>query len=277
MVRPLLCGPAQRWGGIHAPYARLDLINSRRCRLRADRTLRSTTSRSPATSPRCSTSTSTGSSPPPRRRTRRARSARSCSTRVGVFNGENGVAQLQKLALTNVTTTSTRRRALPREVSRARCRSRGAARSTCRPRSRFTLPMRSDAPTTLQDQVRPDLQRRRAGRRHRRQLLVPLSPARVGLRARRRRRRRRWPRRSSVSTDNSVAKYPEYHKVWEDGRLHDLRHLRQVRRQRQGPRRTPASPRSTSSSPRCAPSSRRRPRSRPTCRSIPASATRPTT
>ena len=92
--------------------------------------------------------------------------------------------------------------------------------------------MRADAPTSFTTKYGATCNDGDAGRRHRRQLLVPLPPARVAAARSPPPTWRRWPRRSRSRTRTRVAKYPEYHKVWEDGRAHDPRHLRQVRRQR---------------------------------------------
>ena len=131
---------------------------------------------------------------------------------VGHFNGENGVAQLQKLVLTNITSTYLGG-GLYRVKYHAHLPVAWGGKTNLPTSYALTLPMRADAPTSVQDQVRRDLQRRRIGRRHRRQLLVLLPSARGRLLARRRRRRehdrgrdgveRRTASRSTPSTTRS--------------------------------------------------------------------------
>ena len=136
---------------------------------------------------------------------------------VGHFNGENGVAQLQKLALTNLTTTSIGG-GLYRVKYHAHLPVAWGSKTNLPTSYTLTLPMRADAPTsfktkygaTCNDGESADVTvdnfwyhyRPHAGGCSLAAADVMSATATV-----------------VVSTQNSVAKYPEYHKVWEDGRL----------------------------------------------------------
>jgi len=136
---------------------------------------------------------------------------------VGHLNGENGVAQLQKLKLTNVSTSAIGG-GLYRVKYHAHLPVAWGSKVNLPSSYALTLPLRGDAPTsfknkygaTCNDGEAADVTvdnfwyhyRPRAGG-------CALAAADV-LNA-----------TAAVAVDNanSVAKYPEYHKIWEDGRL----------------------------------------------------------
>jgi len=136
---------------------------------------------------------------------------------VGHLNGENGVAQLQKLKLTNVSTSAIGG-GLYRVKYHAHLPVAWGSKVNLPSSYALTLPLRGDAPTsfknkygaTCNDGEAADVTvdnfwyhyRPRAGG-------CALAAADV------------LSATAAVAVDNanSVAKYPEYHKIWEDGRL----------------------------------------------------------
>ena len=136
---------------------------------------------------------------------------------VGVLNGNNGVAQLQKLALTNVTTTYIGG-GLYRTKYHAHLPVAWGGKVNLPTSFGLTLPMRSDAPSTFKakygatcnDGEPADVTVDNFWYHYRpRASGCSFAAADVAT----------MTATVTVSNDNSVAKYPEYHKVWEDGRL----------------------------------------------------------
>lgn len=136
---------------------------------------------------------------------------------VGQLNGENGVAQLQKLKLTNVTTTAIGG-GLYRVKYHAHLPVAWGSKVNLPSAYRLTLPLRADAPTAFKtkygascnDGEGADVTVGNFWYHYRPYAggcalaAADVMTANAGV---------------VVSTQNSVAKYPEYHKVWEDGRL----------------------------------------------------------
>ncbi|MGZ3438305.1 MAG: hypothetical protein ACXVDD_02265, partial [Polyangia bacterium] len=136
---------------------------------------------------------------------------------VGHFNGDNGVAQLQKLVLTNVTTTSLGG-GLYRVSYHAKLPVAWGSKVNLPSSYSFTLPLRADAPTSFKTKYGPTCNDGEPAdvtvdnfwyhyRPHASGCSLASSDV-ITMNA-----------TVAVSNSNSVAKYPEYHKVWEDGRL----------------------------------------------------------
>jgi hypothetical protein len=139
---------------------------------------------------------------------------------VGHFNGEHSVAQLQKLKLTNVTSAYLGN-GLYRVKYHAHLPVAWGSKVNLPSAYSLTLPLRADTPSTFTsrygatcndgepDSVTADNfwyhYRPHAGGCSLAAGDVTTAAASV-----------------VVSTENSVAKYPEYHKIWEDGRLQIL-------------------------------------------------------
>jgi hypothetical protein len=136
---------------------------------------------------------------------------------VGHLNGENGVAQLQKLQLSNVTTASIGG-GLYRVKYHARLPVAWGSKVNLPSGYSLTLPLRADAPTTFKTKYGATCNDGESAdvtvdnfwyhyRPHASGCALGASDVTT------------TPVAVAVSNGNSVAKYPEYHKVWEDGRL----------------------------------------------------------
>ncbi|HEX9105414.1 MAG TPA: PPC domain-containing protein [Polyangia bacterium] len=139
---------------------------------------------------------------------------------VGHLNGESSVAQLQKLKLTNLTTTAIGG-GLYRVSYHAHLPVAWGSKVDLPSAYSLTLPLRADAAASFEAKYGATCNdgetgsvtvdnfwyhyRPRAGGC----ALAPADVLTAGATVR-------------VSTENTVAKYPEYHKIWEDGRLQIL-------------------------------------------------------
>ena len=139
---------------------------------------------------------------------------------VGQLNGENGVAQLQKLKLTNVTTTAIGG-GLYRVRYHAHLPVAWGSKVNLPSAYSLTLPLRADTPTTFTSRYGATCNDGEPAdvtvdnfwyhyRPHASGCSLLATDAMTAAAT------------VTVSNENSVAKYPEYHKVWEDGRLQIL-------------------------------------------------------
>jgi hypothetical protein len=139
---------------------------------------------------------------------------------VGHLNGENGVARLERLQLTNLTSTAIGG-GLYRIKYHAKLPVAWGSKVNLPTAYSFTLPLRADAASTFTSRYGQTCNdgepnsvtvdnywyhyRPHAGG-------CALAAADVAT----------MPATVTVSNENSVAKYPEYHQIWEDGRLQIL-------------------------------------------------------
>ena len=139
---------------------------------------------------------------------------------VGSLNGDHGVARLERLQLSGVTTTYVGG-GLYRTRYHARLPVAWGSKSNLPTAYTFTLPRRSDAPSTFTARYgrtcndgEPAAVTDNNFWYHWRPSAAGCAPADDDV--------VRLPAAVRVSHENSVARYPEYQRIWEDGRLEVL-------------------------------------------------------